>query len=248
MLSNDLVGDCTAAAAGHVAQAVNWYGQAKDAPVTDADAIDMYSAISGYDPRRPSTDVGATLLDACDYWRKVGIGGNKIAAFAEIDPSDLDLVRYCIATFGTVYCGMSFPSSGFDQLDAGKPWKVVKRSAIEGGHCVPIGAYDDDTFTCTTWGQVQAMDLDFYERYFDEIVVPVDLDWMRAVGTSPSGLDTAALNADYESLTGDPGPFPIVVTPPPVNPAASDDADTKFLAAVEQLETAAAEWRTAKGL
>jgi hypothetical protein len=254
MLGNDTVGDCTTAGAGHVAQQVNLYGQGVDAPITEQDALAAYSAISGYDPRRPSTDVGATLQDAADYWRKVGIGGNKIAAWAEIDPQDLDLVRACIATFGTVYTGCTLPESALDQLDAGQPWTVVKRSAIAGGHCVPIGAYNADGFTCVTWGQLQPMNVAFYKRYFDEVIVPIDLDWMRAVGTSPGGLDTNALNADYEQLTGDPGPFPAVdvppvVTPPPVNPPADDDtADQALADALGQMQAAVTTWKIAKGL
>jgi hypothetical protein len=118
----------------------------------------MYSAVSGYNPTDPSTDVGATLQDALDFWRKNGLAGNRIAAFAFIDAQDVDLVRACIATFGAVYTGMNFPSSAMDQINRGEPWTVVRRSRIEGGHCVPIGAYDADSFTCVTWGQTQRMD------------------------------------------------------------------------------------------
>jgi hypothetical protein len=243
MLKNDTVGDCTAAGAGHVAQAVNWYGRGTDAPVTDADALAMYEAISGYRPGQPSTDVGATLQDALGYWRSTGIGGNKIAAFAQINAQNLSLVRACIALFGAVYCGLNVPQSAEDQLDAGKPWTVVSRSRILGGHCVPLGAYDATSFTCVTWGQTQKMDVAFFQRYFDEVWVPIDLDWLTASGQSPAGLDVAALNADFESLTGQPGPFPQAApTPTPVpvpTPADSPDA---------ALAAAAHAWLAAKGL
>jgi hypothetical protein len=246
MLANDSVGDCTAAGAAHVAMAVEHYGRGRDITLTDSDALTMYEAISGYRPGKPSTDVGATLQDALGYWRATGIAGNKIAAFAEIDAQNLDLVRACIAIFGAVYTGMNFPASAMDQFDAGKPWSVVKRSSIEGGHCVPIGAYDDESFACVTWGQVQPMTLDFYKRYFDEVWVPIDLDWLTATGASPAGLDTDALNADYQALTGEPGPFPQAappVTPPVTPPVGPPDQDVDL-----ELATAVRLWLAAKKL
>jgi hypothetical protein len=238
MLANDAVGDCTCAGAAHVAIAADKYGQGRNLVISDDDVLAMYSAVSGYNPTDPSTDVGATLQDALDFWRKNGLAGNRIAAFAFIDAQDVDLVRACIATFGAVYCGMIFPSSAMDQINRGEPWTVVRRSRIEGGHCVPIGAYDADSFTCVTWGQTQRMDLGFYRRYFDEVAVPIDLDWMTAAGTSPAGLDVAKLNADYEALTGSPGPFPDVApTPAPIptptpEPTPADDRAARFIASV----------------
>jgi hypothetical protein len=241
MLGNDQVGDCTAAGAGHVAQAVNWFGQSVDAPVTDADAITMYSAISGYDPSTGANDVGATLQDALSYWRKVGIGGNTIAAFAQIDTQDLDMVRACIALFGAVYTGMMFPSSAMDDFQAGRPW-TVRRSRLEGGHCVPIGAYDGDSFTCVTWGRAQVMTVEFYRRYFDECWVPIDLDWLTATGQSPAGLDVDRLNTDFTALTGEPGPFPqhAPPSPQPVPGPAPLDADRVLAEAFDA-------WLAAKG-
>jgi len=228
-LANDRLGDCVAAAAGHHAQAINWYGQALNQGVSDADTITMYSAISGYNPTTGANDNGAMLSDGLAYWQKSGIGGNKIAAYAQISATDLDLIRNCIAVFGGVYTGFNCPQSALDQFDKGQPWSVVNRARIAGGHCVPIGGYGADYFECVTWGARQRMSVAFLQRYFDEFWVPIDLDWMRAAGTSPDGLDTATLNADYMALTGKPGPF-VQVTPPvtppvvdpPVTPPATD--------------------------
>lgn len=238
MLGNDEIGDCTAAGAGHAAQAMNWYGRGQTAPVTDADALKMYSAISGYTPKDPSTDVGATLQDALGYWRKTGIGGNQIVAYAEIPATDLDAIRSCIATFGFVYTGLNFPASAMDQFNAGKPWTVV-RSAMAGGHCVPIGAYKPQSFECVTWGRRQSMTVDFFQRYFDEVWVAIDLDWLALSGRSPSGLDTAALNADYAALTGQTGPFPSS-TPKPTPPAAPAAVDAALI-------TAFGSWKASHG-
>ena len=244
MFSNDQVGCCTCASIGHVAVEVDKNGQLRDLALTDQDILTAYSAISGYDPARPETDVGATLQDALDYWRKTGIAGNTIAAFAWIDAQDLELVRACIATFGAVYTGMWMPASAMDQLDRGQPWTLVGRSPILGGHCVPLGAYDEESFTCVTWGQTQRMDVPFYLRYFDEVTCVVDLDWLRSTGLSPAGIDVATLNEDFEILTGQSGPFPAYEPPAPEptpEPVPADNPDAELVAAFTK-------WQAAKGL
>jgi hypothetical protein len=220
MLLNDQLGSCTASSAGHTAQQINWNGRDQDAPVTDDQVLAMYRAISGYTPGNKATDVGATLQDALNYWHKNGIGGNRIVAFAQVRATDLDAVRLAIARFGSVYTGMWLPQSAMDQFSAGKPWTVApRRTANLGGHCVPVMAYDADSFACVTWGRVQPMTVPFFRAQFDECWVPIDLDWMRTNGLSPAGLDTAALNADYTALTGKPGPFPAVTPQPGPTPA-----------------------------
>lgn len=260
MLANDSVGCCTASAAAHAAVAVDRYGQDRDLVITDDEVLTMYSAISGYDPARPETDVGATLQDALDYWHRIGVAGNQIAAFAWINPQDLELVRACLATFGSLYAGMWITSAAMDQFDRGQPWTTTSRqSPLLGGHCIHIGAYDQDSFTATTWGRTQPMSVAFLQRWVDEITVPVDLDWLRSVGTSPAGLDVATLNIDYEILTGQPGPFSDIVplptpeplpipTPEPLPgpdplpvPPAPRDPDVELVAAFTA-------WRAAKGL
>jgi hypothetical protein len=234
MLANDRAGDCTIAGAAHVAIAVDRYGQGRDLTVTDDQVLAAYSALTGYDGT-DATDTGATLQDALGFWHSTGIADQRIAAFAELDPQDLDQVRACIAFYGAVYCGMNVSAAAEQQFDEGQPWTDTGRSRNLGGHCVPLLAYDADTFTAVTWGRPQRMTVDFYRRFFDECWVPIDLDWLAATGRSPAGLDTGALNADYEALTGKPGPFPDAPAPVP----APSDPDAQLVAAF-------AEWRAAK--
>ena len=244
VLGNDSVGDCTAAGAGHAVMMFDHYGQGHDVSLSDADALAMYEAVSGYTPSDPATDVGATLQDSLGYWRKQGIASHKIAAFAQIDPTNLPLVRACIAYFGPVYAGMNFPASAMDEFNAGQPWTTVAGSKIEGGHCIPIGAYDPTSFTCVTWGKPQPMTLDFYGRYVDEMWVPISLDWLSTQGTAPGGLNTDQLNADYLALTGQPGPFPHSNTPPPAPPQPAPKHDPADIAFAH----ASYVWRQAKGI
>jgi hypothetical protein len=250
MLGNDAVGDCVCAGAFHAQQV--WEGDAQGVQTTFStqDALAMYTAISGYNPKNPNSDVGATLISGLQYWQKTGLDGFKLAAYAQIDATNVALVQACIAYFGAVYTGLNVPTSAMSQFDAGQPWSVVSRSRIEGGHCVPLVGYDASGFTCVTWAAYQKLTTDFYTRYFDEAWVVVDEDWVSKTGLTPSGLDGATANADFQSLTGSTAsPFPVVTptpTPTPVptptptpTPSTSDDAT---------LWAAAQVWAQSKGL
>lgn len=246
MLLNDQVGDCTIAGAAHSVMVFERWGRNLPVSFTDYDILAAYEKVSGYEPNHPETDAGATLQDALAYWRQTGIAGHKIDAFAQIDATNVDLVKACIAIFGTVYAGLNFPASAMDQFDAGQPWSIVKRSKIEGGHCVPLVGYSATSMRCVTWGAVQDMDLAFYERYFDECWVPISLDWLRSTGLSPAGLDVATLNSDYEAITGKPGPFPGPAPTPAPSPAPApgpaDDPRSRLVAAKAEFDEAWAGW------
>jgi hypothetical protein len=254
MLANDRIGDCVPVGAAHTAQMVNLVGQGIDSVPSDAETIAMYSAISGYDPVTGRGDVGATLQDGLSYWRLQGVGGNRIGAFAQIDAADEDMVKACIATFGSVYTGFGVPQSALDQFDRGEPWTVSRRgSRMAGGHCVPIMGYGPGQYVCVTWARPQIIDADFYRRYFasgQDVWVPVDLDWMRANGTLPNGMDTASANAQYRDITGQQiDPFPVApappVEPPPVGPVSDDDA--ALIAAYDRFASEFAAWRAVIG-
>lgn len=219
MACNDRLGCCTVSDTVHQSMQTEWYGQNKKVSVSDAAVIKAYSAVSGYKPGDSSTDNGAVIQDVLNYWRKTGVGGYKIEAFAQIDASNLDLVRQCVSIFGAVVIGLDFPSSAMDQFDSGKPWTLVSHARSDGGHCVPVCGFDGTTFTCVTWGRTQKMDLAFWSKYVapeNDVWVAIDTDWLRKVGTSPAGLDVATLNADYVSITGSTGSGPFAgLTPAP---------------------------------
>ena len=247
MLDNDTVGDCTAAAAGHLVDQLAWYAQNKTtAPTTAAEALTMYEAISGYIPGEPSTDVGATIQSALEYMQKTGIAGYELAAFAQIDNTNLALVQNCVALFGAVCAGLNVPASAIIQFDAGKPWTVPTTHSggkIVGGHCVPIVGFDGTYLDVVTWGTTQKVALPFYTEYFDETWIGVFPQWLETTGSTPSGLNVAAANADYQALTGSTAsPFTGATPPPPGPPGPDTNPDDIALAAAEHT------WLKSKGL
>lgn len=216
MYLNDRLGDCTCAAVGHVVEAESEYGQGSTQTITDNDVETAYEAVSGYNPTTGAHDDGCVMQDVLSYWRKTGIGGHNILAFAEVDHTNQDELRAAMNTFGSLYIGINFPGSAMDQFNNGQPWDVVKGSSIEGGHCIHGGAYQvGNNWKVVTWGAVQEMTQAFWDKYVEEAWIVITPEWLSAAGQSPTGLDLYGLGQQLSVLTGDANPFPAPTPQPP---------------------------------
>jgi hypothetical protein len=237
MYGNDQVGDCTCAGVGHLVNQLTYYGSGSEVQPTDSSVLGMYSAITGYDPTKPASDTGAYCQDVLAYWRKTGLEGHKITAYASLDVSNLTEIKQAIALFGTVYVGLSFPDSAMTQFDNDQPWDVVRGAKVEGGHCVIVGAYGSGKLGLVTWGAETTMTEAFWKKYVDEAWVVLDTDGMKKAGVYFTGAPSFyALGQQFAALTGEPNPIP---TPKPT-PTPSD-IDKTFA-------TATRAWLASKGL
>lgn len=192
MLGNDRWGDCVLAGAAHETMLWTRQGEAPDCLFTEENALEAYSEVTGFNPADEGTDQGTDMGEAASWRRKVGIKDStgvrhRVAAFLSIDPGDLKAHYQAMWLFGAVGIGFEFPSSAWDQFDASKPWKVVPRSPVEGGHYVPL-LFKRRTMECVTWGRTQGMTVDFFGKYNDESVVYVSEDALTA-RKSPEGFD-----------------------------------------------------------
>src|SRR5690348_3468981 len=81
MMGNDLLGDCTEAAKGHLLQA---WTKASGSEVTlpDSVIVQAYEDECGYNPANPATDQGGEIVDVLNHWQTAGLGGHKIYAHA----------------------------------------------------------------------------------------------------------------------------------------------------------------------
>jgi len=74
-------------------------------------------------------DAGASMLDVLKYWRKTGIGGDKILAFTQLQSRSVIQVRDSVSLFGACYIGVSLPdfaiAPGADVLTT--PWVLPRR-------------------------------------------------------------------------------------------------------------------------
>lgn len=231
MYLNDRYGCCTIAGGGHIIQGESTYGQGATQTITNTDVLTAYEAVSGFDPSTGKNDNGAVMQDVLSYWRKTGIGGHKILAFAELDVKNLDEVRQALDTFGSIYIGIDFPDSAMDQFNAGKPWDVVKGSPLDGGHAINGGYYDvNGNWKVVTWGEVQEMTPAFWDKYVEEAWIVVTPEWLNAQGQSPSGFDLHGLGEELAVLTGGANPFQPSPTPEPEPTPTPSDPDSTLAA------------------
>jgi hypothetical protein len=220
MYGNDRYGDCVEAELGHHVEQITRYGQGHAVTVGDQAVLSAYSAITGFDPDDPDTDQGTVIEDALSWWRKGdGLSGHAIVAYAAVDVSNPTEVKQALNLFGGLSVGFNFPASAMDQFNEGLPWDVVKRSPIEGGHCVLVGAYDATSFDCVTWGVRQKMTTAFWRKYVDEAWVVIDDEMVSALSTY--GVSLHGLGEEFASLTGEANPFPADDPGPVVPPAHS---------------------------
>jgi hypothetical protein len=202
MYGNDRTGDCTTAAAGHMIEAWTAAAAGSAVEISDQAVLEAFDAVKIVDPE--TGDEGAIELDVLTYWRRQGIGGHRIGAFALVALADRDLVRVAAYLFGGLYIGLQLPLSardqqvwdwtgGYDGPDAPGSW---------GGHAVDVVGYDESGLTVVTWGALQRLTWSFWERYCDECWCLISTDFLAGNGKTPEGFDVAALEADLRLVTG----------------------------------------------
>lgn len=207
MYANDRIGDCALAYAGHQIQMWESFTRPGTPPPTTEQIIAAYSAITGYVPGDPSTDNGTVLLDMLNYWRKYGIAGRKILAFAKLTQGDLEESRWSVEYFGGTCLGVALPVTAQTQ----NAWTVVDMTGDGqpgswGGHCIPSGAFDysvpgEIRNTVVTWGAEMPMSNNFYKAYNDESYAVFSEDWLDSKGRDPDGFNLSQLLADLKEVT-----------------------------------------------
>ena len=177
--------------------------------IRDKDVIDQYFSESG------GRDQGLVMLDSLKEWRKDGwrIGARKIAciryggtsydiwAFAEVNSKDHDEVKQSIYFLSGCYAGILVPQSALDQFESGKAWENIGDNNIRGGHCIYVQMYDESKglLGCVTWGKIQMMSWNFWDRYCDEAYAIVD-NKDHFIEDSP--VDVEKLDSILDEITG----------------------------------------------
>jgi len=216
MLGNDQVGDCAFAGSAH--ETMVWTGIAHrgetSAPFDPTTVVADYSALTGYVPGEPNTDLGTDMAQLMDYRRTVGISDStgarhKIDLAVRIDPNrsgffDWEPFIRCVHSFACVGIGFEVPESAEQQFADGKPWDYVGDENIVGGHYVPgVGAtISNSHVTVITWGKRQVMTRSFFEAYVDELWVPLSRETLAAayIEKGLSIVDWAKVEALARSL------------------------------------------------
>lgn len=196
------VGDCTKAGIAHAIQ--TWTEVINQRiTISDTAILTYYELWDGYVLGDEATDNGAVELDTLNRWRKEGFAGHELLAYAAVPVGDFQKVKQAIALFGGAYIGVGLPITARDQ----DTWDVVSGggSAAQkdswGGHCVWVLAYDEETLTCVTWGELKKMTWNFWAQYVDEAYALLSPDFITLRGIAPSGFDLDALKTDLGLVT-----------------------------------------------
>jgi hypothetical protein len=200
MYANDRIGDCTIAAAGHMVEA--WTAESRGRPVavSERSVLDAFDHVKRIDPA--TGEEGAVVLDVLGYWRRQGIGPHRIGAYAQVPVHDHELARASAWLFGGLYVGVELPLTAREQpvWDWTGTLDGPARPGSWGGHAVDLVRYGQDGLTVVTWGKLQDVSWEFWDRYCDEVYAILSNDFL-AHGKAPNGFDLAALKADLQLVT-----------------------------------------------
>jgi len=201
MMMNDKIGDCTCAAVGHIIQQWGTYTHKPLVP-TDQQVLSLYEAVSGYNPKDPSTDNGAVETDVLNYWVKNKAFGISLDAYAPLELGNHNEVKDAVYWFGNAYIGLNLPISAQTQDVWSVPAGGTHGNGAPGswgGHAVPVVAYNARTLTVITWGALKQMTWAFWAAYAEEAYALLSTDWISS-GKSPKGISWTTLQADFKEV------------------------------------------------
>lgn len=185
---NDTVGDCTMAGVAHLISAWDAEVAEDDLVPPAADVLSEYYRLTG------GQDTGLNEANVLQVWRKQGLFGHQIEAYAPVDPANIVELHQAVAFYGGCYLGIECPESAQQQFAAGQPWTYVPSSPIEGGHCIVALGYTPNGLLCATWGGVAEVTYPFLSHFLDESWCVISNQFVEA-GKGPL-LDLATLQAD----------------------------------------------------
>jgi hypothetical protein len=225
-LGNKDYKDCAFAAAGYAEMI--WallYGKSFGNPTEDR-ILDAYSKVTGFKADDKDTDNGADLLTVLKFWQNTGIADQRITAFAEVIPDDLETLKWTIASFGVAYVGLQLPSA----WQAPKKGKESDKQNFEtrrrlldpatwqnrvNGHCVIYTGYSPASeFTCVSWGLTKKVSRAFHLHYCDEAYTVIPPEPAEGMVGSAKLQDLKAALGQFTDLEGavnfakDPKNFP----------------------------------------
>src|SRR6266550_198625 len=211
VLGNTSLGDCTAAAAFHIAGAMMANAGAQPTWDLQSQVVPFYSATGGYIPGKPSTDNGANEVDVLNYWQNYGLlhdGSHAILSWMAVDPSDRDEIETAIWLFENVYFGIEMPEAWVAPCPtrSGFVWDVYGGPNPDNGHAFAGLGYNKEGVKISTWGMLGTLTWAAIEKYAThedggELYTVLSADSiMKATSKAPNGLDILQLTDDIRVL------------------------------------------------
>lgn len=204
-LGNLKINNCTIASAGHLI--MTWTSSIGKIhkPTTKA-IVEAYTELTGYNPETDGIGEPIEALKALKFWRKHGVDGRKISAFAKLAFKNREELVEAIYLYGGIYVGMNLPLSAEKQYNEGKKW-TVPRGGTKGlgepgtwlGHAMIITGYKKNELRAITWGREIIMSIDFWETYVDEAYAIFSEDFIKNNET-PTKINVEVLLKQIENL------------------------------------------------
>jgi hypothetical protein len=189
MDGNDTLGDCTIAALAHAVTTYSGLIGKKDI-MAKAAAVKLYMHLTG------GVDSGLNELDVLNYWRQNKVAGDRIMAYATINPKNHTHVQQAIQIFGGVYLGFQVQQNCVQEFNNHQPW--TPGPLTNDGHAVYAVAYDPNYVTVLTWGNTQQASWAWWDECVDEAYAILPPEAKHA-GFAP-GFDFAQLQSDLNSV------------------------------------------------
>ena len=181
-------GDCVMCAVAHLLAA--W-----DAEVHETDHVpDEGEVVTEYFKLTGGADTGLNESDVLQTWASTGLFGDRIAAYAPVDPQNVIAIQQAISFYGGALFGIQCPASAQEDFAAALPWAYDPTSPIEGGHAIAPLGYDAAYVYCATWGGIAPVTYPFLSALLDEVWCVIPASFVEA-GHGPA-LDLATLRAD----------------------------------------------------
>jgi hypothetical protein len=226
IMGNDEYGDCVLACGGHLVGVAT--GNAGDLyHSTLAQVLAQYTAIAGFDPKRPETDTGVNIIDALNYWNTKGFtNGTKSLGHLSIDATYKTQLKAAMWLFENLIFGVALPNTYVDPFPGadGFIWKPGTPNPNQ-GHCFLGVGHNDTGIKIDTWALFGTFT---YEAIAElcvhqaggEVYVLLTPDILdKAAKKAPNGIDWRTLVADFDAIGGTVTIPPPSIPPPPPAPA-----------------------------
>lgn len=196
MDGNDTFGNCVVVTAAHILDCARAVESSQLLRISDQDVIKTTHEVGAED--------GYVVLNRLKIWRRQGLFGSRIEAFASVDHNH-EHIRAAINIFGHADIGLLMPVAwqNTNVWDVGSGDEYEKGSW--GGHSVPILGYEAHGnvifyYVCT-WGRIVMMTKEALDAYCDEIYVSIVPDWYANDQLTPSGFKVEELIKDAQALS-----------------------------------------------
>jgi hypothetical protein len=189
MDGNDTLGDCTIAGLAHATTTYRGLIGSRDIMSKQA-VVKLYFHLTG------GQDTGLNELDVLNYWQSHSVAGDKILAYASIDPKNHTHIEQAIQLFGGVYLGFQVQQNCVQEFDAHQPW--TPGPLTNEGHAVFAVGYDQNGVTVLTWGNTQQGTWAWWDECVDEAyaILPPEA---KDPGFAP-GFNIQQLQADLAAV------------------------------------------------